>query len=164
MGGIAFTMAHKLLRMFDAGMRRRKRRLKYAQRLASQRESSMHIADLNKADTKIQTCNAYAVLVSTRNVSVVSVLACMKRFSGHYYEPFQWSLHSNLLKRFGGLYGNEYTRFRLHVWPHSRKKRTGFIFGTQVRSTKKANKQKETKGNKRKQKETKGNKTTTEKS
>ena len=162
-------MAHKLLRMFDAGMRRRKRRLKYAQRLASQRESSMHIADLNKADTKIQTCNAYAVLVSTRNVSVVSVLACMKRFSGHYYEPFQWSLHSNLLKRFGGLYGNEYTRFRLHVWPHSRKNRFYFWHAGEVNEKSKQTKgnkrkQKETKGNKRKQKETKGNKTTTEKS
>jgi hypothetical protein len=104
----------------------------------------------------VKYCND-AVLVSTRNVSVFSsVLACMKRFSGHYYEPFQWSLHSNLLKRFGGLYGNEHIRFRLHVWPHSRKNRFYFWHAGEVNE-----KSKQTKGNKRKQKETKGNKTTT---
>jgi hypothetical protein len=48
-GCIALTMAHELLRMFHVGMQRRQRRLKYAQRLASQRESSMHIAEVGIA-------------------------------------------------------------------------------------------------------------------
>jgi len=56
-------MAHELLCMFDAGVRRRQRRLEYVQRLASKLESSMQIADLNKADTKIQTWNAYVRMV-----------------------------------------------------------------------------------------------------
>ena len=42
-------MANELLRLLDVGVRRRKRRLKYAQRLASTLESSMQIADLDKA-------------------------------------------------------------------------------------------------------------------
>jgi hypothetical protein len=76
-----------------------------------------------------------------------------ERFSGHYYELLQWSLYSNLLKRFGGLYGNEYIRFRLHVWPHSRKNMFYFWHAGEVNE--KESKKKETRGNKRKQKETK---------
>ena len=55
MGGIAHTVAHELLRLLDVGVRRRQRRLEYAQSLASKLQSSMQIADFVTADTKVQT-------------------------------------------------------------------------------------------------------------
>jgi hypothetical protein len=57
-GGIvqsSVTIVHELLRLLHEGMRRRQRRLKYAQRLASKLQGSMQIADLEKADAKTQT-------------------------------------------------------------------------------------------------------------
>jgi hypothetical protein len=41
--------------MCDVGVRRRQRRLEYAQRLASKLQSSMQIADFATADAKVQT-------------------------------------------------------------------------------------------------------------
>ena len=55
MGGIAHTMAHELLRLLDVGVRRRQRRLKNAQCLASKLESLTQITDLDKTTAEIQT-------------------------------------------------------------------------------------------------------------
>ena len=46
------------MRMCDVGVRRRQRRLEYAQRLASKLQSSMQIADFATAVAKIITLNA----------------------------------------------------------------------------------------------------------
>ena len=62
-GGIALTIAHELLRLLHVGVRRRQRRLKYAQRLASKLQSSMQIADLEIVDANIQTCDTYLRMV-----------------------------------------------------------------------------------------------------
>ena len=62
-GGIDLTMAHELLRLLHVGVRRRQRRLKYAQRLASKLKSSIHIADLHIVDANIHTYNTYLRMV-----------------------------------------------------------------------------------------------------
>ena len=62
-GGIALTIAHELLRLLHVGVRRRQRRLKYAQRLASKLESLMQIADPEIADTNTNTSETYLRMV-----------------------------------------------------------------------------------------------------
>jgi hypothetical protein len=51
-------MAHELLRLFDVGVRRRKRRLKYAQRLASKLESILVPPKCGVRDSEIVHCVA----------------------------------------------------------------------------------------------------------
>ena len=58
MGSIDFAMAHELLRLFDVGVRRRKRRLKYAQRLASKLESILVPPKCGVPDSEIVHCGA----------------------------------------------------------------------------------------------------------
>ena len=62
-GGIDLTMAHELLRIFDVGVQRRQRRLKYAQRLATKLESSMEIAGLVIEKGNATTCFAYVRMI-----------------------------------------------------------------------------------------------------
>ena len=78
-GGIDLTMAHELLRLLHVGVRRRQRRLKYAQRLASNLQSSMQIADPEIVDANIQTCDTYLRMVLRQHT-----LLKLKRFLSHH--------------------------------------------------------------------------------
>ena len=78
-GGIALTIAHELLRLLHVGVRRRQRRLKYAQRLASNLQSSMQIPDPEIVDANIQTCDTYLRMVLRQHT-----LLKLKRFLSHH--------------------------------------------------------------------------------